>query len=182
MSDTKNGARNSKIPDPAKGPRAPDSVPRAAPRYRVSIRQDVRPAPFHGGLLRRLVRRALKVLAVEGADLRILVVGDAEMERWHRTFLGRAGTTTVISFPEDETGRTLSSRLAGDILLSARACLCRTRSWPCSEEEKVFYFIVHGMLHLLGYDHGKGKTGSDRMRREEIRVYRSCLKEGRSPI
>jgi len=119
---------------------------------------------------------------VEAADLRILVVEDAEMERWNRTFLGRAGTTTVISFPEDETGKTLPSRLAGDILLSARACLHRTRSWPCSEEEKVFYFIVHGMLHLLGYDHGRGKAGADRMRREEIRVYRSCLKEGRSPI
>ncbi|MGA7105475.1 MAG: rRNA maturation RNase YbeY [Candidatus Deferrimicrobiaceae bacterium] len=182
MSDTKNGARNSKTPDPAEGPGAPDPGPRAAPRYRVSIRQDVRPAPFHGGLLRRLVRRAIKVLAVEGADLRILVVEDAEMERWNRTFLGRTGTTTVISFPEDETGRTVPSRLAGDILLSARACLYRTRSWPCSEEEKVFYFIVHGMLHLLGYDHGKGKAGADRMRREEIRVYRSCLKEGRSPI
>jgi len=182
MSDTKNGARNSETPDPAEDPGAPDSVPRAAPRYRVSIRQDVRPAPFQGALLRRLVRRAVKILGVEGADLRILVVEDAEMERWHRTFLGRPGTTTVISFPEDETGRTLPSRLAGDILLSARACLYRTRSWPCSQEEKVFYFIVHGMLHLLGYDHGKGKPGADRMRREEIRVYRSCLKEGRSPI
>ncbi|MDH3383427.1 MAG: rRNA maturation RNase YbeY [Deltaproteobacteria bacterium] len=157
-------------------------MPRAAPRFRISIRQDVRPAPFHGNLLRRLVRRAVKVLAVEGADLRILVVEDAEMERCNRTFLGRAGTTTVISFPEDETGSAPPSRLAGDILLSARACLSRTKNWPCSEEEKVFYFIVHGVLHLLGYDHEKGKAGAARMRREEIRVYRSCLKEGRSPI
>ncbi len=182
MSDTKSGTRNNKTPGLAGHPGGPDPVPRSAPRYRVSIRQDVRPTPFHGDLLRRLVRRALTVLAVEGADLRILVVEDAEMERCNRTFFGRAGTTTVISFPEDDTERAPPSRIAGDILLSARACLYRTKSWPCSEEEKVFYFIVHGMLHLLGHDHEKGKTGAARMRREEVRVYRSCLKEGRSPI
>jgi probable rRNA maturation factor len=157
-------------------------MPRGAPRYRISIRQDVRPAPFQGDLLRRLVRRALTVLAVEGADLRILVVEDAEMERFNRTFFGREGTTTVISFPEDDPGGAPSSGIAGDILLSARACLRRTKSWPCSREKKIFYFIVHGMLHLLGYDHEKGKAGASRMRREEVRVYRSCLKEGRSPI
>ncbi len=182
MSDTKNGARNSKNPGLAECPGGADPLLRAAPRFRISIRQDVRPAPFRGNLLRRLVRRAVKVLAVEGADLRILVVEDAEMKRCNRAFLGRAGTTTVISFPEDETGRAPPSRLAGDILLSARACLDRTKSWPCSEEEKVFYFIVHGMLHLLGYGHEKGKAEAARMRREEIRVYRSCLPEGRSPI
>ena len=182
MSDTKKGARNNKTPDLAGHPGGPCSVPRAAPRYRISIRQDVRPAPLHGELLRRLVRRALRVLAVEGADLRILVVEDAEMERWNRTFLGHGGTTTVISFPEDDTEGASPSRIAGDILLSARACLYRTKSWPCSEEEKVFYFIVHGILHLLGHDHETGKMEAARMRREEVRVYRSCLKEGRSPI
>ena len=182
MSDTKSGARNNRSPGSAGHPGGPDPVPGTAGRVRVSIRQDVRPAPFDGDLLRRLVRRALTVLAVEGVDLRILVVGDAEMERFNRTFLGRTGTATVISFPEDDTEEASPSRIAGDILLSARACLYRTKGWPCSEEEKVFYFIVHGMLHLLGYDHETGKTGAARMRREEVRVYRSCLKEGRSPI
>lgn len=182
MSDTKSGIRNNKSPGPTGDPGGPDPVPRAATRHRISIRQDVRPAPFDGDLLRRLVRRALTVLAVEGVDLRILVVEDAEMERCNRTFFGRTGTTTVISFPEDDTDGVSPSRIAGDILLSARACLYRTKSWPCSEEEKVFYFIVHGILHLLGYDHEMGKTGAARMRREEVRVYRSSLKEGRSPI
>ena len=178
----KSGARSNKGPGPAGHPGGTDPVPRSATRFRVSIRQDVRPVPFNGNLLRRLVRRAITVLAVEGADLRILVVEDAEMERCNRTFFGRTGPTTVISFPEDDTEGASPSRIAGDILLSARACLHRTKNWPCSEEEKVFYFIVHAMLHLLGHDHEKGKTGAARMRREEVRVYRSCLKEGRSPI
>jgi len=114
--------------------------------------------------------------------LRILVVGDEEMERWNREFLGRPGTTNVISFPEEDAGQGPSSRVAGDILLSAPACLSQTSDWPCSKEERVFFFIVHGVAHLLGHDHEKGRVEAARMRREEVRVYRSCLKEGRSPI
>jgi probable rRNA maturation factor len=155
---------------------------RRAPRYRISVRQTVRPIPFRGEVLRSLVRRALGILEVPRADLRILVVGDEDMERWNREFLGRAGTTNVISFPENDTEQTPRAILEGDILLSARSCLAQTRDWPCSKEERVLYFIIHGVVHLQGYDHEKGRAEAARMRKEEIRAYRSCLGEGRSPI
>lgn len=149
---------------------------------RVSIRQHVRPAPLRAEALRTLVRRALRVLQVPAADLRIVAVDDEEMERHHREFLGRPGTTNVISFPEEDPEGGRPVLLAGDILLSLPKCLSQTRNWPCSKEERVFYFIVHGLMHLLGYDHERGKTQAARMRREELRVYRACLSGGRSPI
>lgn len=149
---------------------------------RISVRQNERPAPLQGAVLRGLIRRALRVLAISGADLRIVVVGDAEMERWNQAFLGRRGTTTVLSFPEDDAGTGPPGSIAGDIVLSAPACLSRTRGWACSKEERVFFFALHGVLHLLGYDHPKGNAEASRMRRAEVRVYRSCLGEGRSPI
>lgn len=155
---------------------------RGTPRTRISLRQNVRPVPFRGDVLRGLVRKAIRFLGVSGADIRILVVGDEEMARWNREFLGREGTTNVLSFPEEETGEGRPPRLAGDILISAGDCLSQTRDWPCSKEERVFFFIIHGVVHLLGYDHGKGRAEAARMRRKEVRVYRSCLKEGRSPI
>lgn len=155
---------------------------RGTQRNRISLRQNMRPVPFRGDVLRGLVRKAFRFLGLSGADIRILVVGDEEMARWNRKFLGREGTTNVLSFPEEENGKGRSSRLAGDILISAGACLSQTKDWPCSKEERVFFFIVHGVVHLLGYDHEKGRAEAARMRRKEVRVYRSCLKEGRSPI
>ena len=155
---------------------------RGSARNRISVRQHVRPAPFRGDVVRGLIRKALKILGVSGADLRILVVGDEEMERWNRVFLGRAGTTNVLSFPEVDAGEDRPEVLAGDILLSSPACLSQTRNWTCSGEERIFFFIIHGIMHLLGYDHGKGRVEARRMRKEEIRVYRACLKEGKSPI
>ncbi len=151
------------------------------PLYRISIRQHPRPAPFAGRRLRVLVRKALTFLAPAEADLRILVVDDREMTRWNREFLGRPRTTNVISFPEDDRpcaapGKPAQTRaLAGDILVSAPTCLRQTTGWPGSPEERVLYFIVHGMLHLAGHDHERGSTEARLMRKAETAVYRFAL-------
>ncbi len=145
---------------------------------RISVRQHIRPQPFRGDRLRSLVRKAVTRIGAASADVRILVVGDADMEEWNRKFLGRPRTTNVISFPEEETAGTPPERLSGDILVSAPTCLRQTRGWPGSPEERVFFFIVHGLLHLAGRDHERGAADARRMRREELAIYRSALGRG----
>lgn len=125
--------------------------------------------------MRALVRKALRHLASAGADLRILVVGDADMRDWNRRFLNRPRTTNVLSFPEEDLDDAVPGTLSGDILISAPTCLRQTRGWPGSPEERVFFFIVHGLLHLAGHDHKLGREESRRMRRTEMEVYRSAL-------
>ena len=133
---------------------------------------------MRGDRLRALVRRALTRIGPASADVRVLVVGDEDMERWNRAFLGRPRTTNVISFPEDEPGESPPGRLAGDILVSAPTCLRQTRGWPGSPEERVFFFVVHGLLHLCGRDHERGVAESRRMRKEEMEIYESILGKG----
>lgn len=146
-------------------------------RHRISLQQHLRPAPVRGRILKELVGKALNLLDVQDADLRILVVGDAGMARANLRFLGQEGTTTVLAFPEDSPGAG-SERISGDILVSADACLSRTEGWPESPEERIFFFIVHGILHLLGQDHLAGRGEALRMRRMELRVYRKVLGKG----
>ena len=154
---------------------------RAAPSGSISVRQHPRPAPFRSASVRSLVRRALGALRAAGlqgpgaADIRILVVGDEEMARWNGEFLGRPRTTNVISFPEEETPDSPPARMAGDILVSAPTGLRQTRGWPGTPEERIFYFILHGMLHLLGFDHEKGPAAARRMRSLERDVYGSVV-------
>ncbi|MBM2827569.1 MAG: putative rRNA maturation factor YbeY [Actinobacteria bacterium] len=153
----------------------------SATLFRISIRQHPRPAPFHGGRLRVLVRRTLSSIAPASADIRILVVDDLEMKKWNSEFLGRRRTTNVISFPEEDPPGAVPgkqahrSMLAGDILISAPTCLRQTAGWPGSPEERVLYFIIHGILHLAGYDHERGATDARRMRAAEDKLYRSVL-------
>lgn len=122
-----------------------------------------------------MLRDALDLLGAGPADLRILVVGDAEMERWNRRFLRRSGTTNVLSFPEEGSGSSPPGRVCGDILVSAPACLAQTKTWADPPEGRVFFFILHGMLHLLGYEHLVDRSEAARMRRTELRVYRQVL-------
>lgn len=142
---------------------------------RISLRQRLHPAPFRGAVLKGWIRDALDHLGTGRADLRILIVGDAEMTRWNRRFLGKACTTNVISFPEEGYGEGSPDGLYGDILVSAPTCLAQTNGWPESPEGRIFFFILHGMLHLLGHDHLAGRREAARMRRAELRIFRQVL-------
>lgn len=152
----------------------------AGKRFTVSVRQDLRPRPLRGERIRALVRQALSRLAAAEADVRVLVVGDDDMARWNLEFLKRAGTTNVIAFPDEAPGEGRADRIAGDILVSAPTCLAQTRGWPGTPDERVFYFILHGMLHLAGYDHDRGAGEARRMRRREADVYRAVLRTART--
>ena len=144
-------------------------------RYRVSVRQDLRPAPFPGRRLKAYARAALALLSAEGADVRVRVVGDAAIARWNRDFLGRDRPTNVLSFPEADGVPARRARVAGDIVVSAPTCLSETGGWKEAPEARVFFFVLHGILHLAGYDHEGGGAAARRMRRKELALYRRVL-------
>lgn len=153
-----------------------------ADRYRVSIRQDPRPAPLSARRLKELTLDALARLPAAEADLRIRVVGDAAIARWNREFLGRDRPTNVLSFPDEEAAPARGGAISGDILVSAPTCLAQTQDWRETPEERVFYFILHGILHLAGYEHVAGGAEGRRMRRKELLLFRRALlgeREGR---
>ncbi len=146
-----------------------------AEKFRVCIRQDLRPAPLSGGRLKELTLDALARLPASAADLRIRVVGDAAIARWNREFLGRDRPTNVLSFPEGDAAPARGGPVSGDIMVSAPTCLAQTEDWKETPEERVFYFILHGILHLAGYEHVAGGAEGRRMRRKELLLFRRIL-------
>lgn len=149
---------------------------------RVSVRQSLSPPPFRTGTLKKLVLRAIAGLGDPEVDVRVLVVGDAAMARANARFRNRPETTNVLSFPEEDAASPAPGRLrlAGDILVSAPTCMAQTRLWEATPEERILFFIVHGMVHLMGHDHVRGGSQARRMRRLESAVYRAALAGGRS--
>jgi probable rRNA maturation factor len=148
-------------------------------RYRVSVRQDPRPAPVSGKGLKVLVHRALEILPASEADIRIRIVGDAAITRWNREFLGRDRPTNVISFPDSGGAPVRGGAVSGDILVSAQTCLAQTEGWGETREARVFFFILHGLLHLAGFDHESGGAEGRRMRRKELTLFRRVLADDR---
>ena len=148
-------------------------------RYRVSVRQELRPARISGRRLKELSRKALSLLSAGGADLRIRVVGDAAIARMNREFLGRDHPTNVLSFPDEDGAPPRGGTVSGDILVSAPTCLAQTEGWGETPEARVFFFVLHGILHLAGYEHVFGGAEGRRMRRKELLLFRRVLLEDR---
>jgi probable rRNA maturation factor len=89
---------------------------------------------------------AARTLAEEGAgpvELSLSFVEPPEMEELHIRFMGEPGATDVLSFPMDEDG------LVGDVVI----CPEEAAGNNPDEAEELRLLVVHGVLHLLGYDH-----------------------------
>ncbi len=108
-----------------------------------------------------LVTRALEaVWSEEGRRLRlsVYVCGDAESAAVHAQFLDDAEPTDVISFPlslesESADGDAASGELADGELVVNLECACRrSREYGNTVEAEFVLYVVHGALHLLGYD------------------------------
>jgi probable rRNA maturation factor len=99
-------------------------------------------------------RRILKTLGYAGYELTVVLVDDREITRLNRQYLRRNRPTNVISFPMmDETPASLHSRILGDVVISADTARRGAEEVGKKAEEEILFLLIHGILHLTGYDH-----------------------------
>jgi probable rRNA maturation factor len=121
----------------------------------------------------KIKKRAGKILNALGwpeALLSLTLLGDRAMARLNRETFGRRGPTNVIAFPVDDIFHDLTCKgtascaptvsgseppaLLGEVVISLETTIRQAQEsdWPWPE---LFdFFLIHGILHLLGYDHG----------------------------
>jgi probable rRNA maturation factor len=117
-------------------------------------------------LLKRAARSALAAVAsVPPGSYRVTLVltGDSEMRTLNRTWRGKDAPTNVLSFPADAAR---DRGFLGDIVLAYETTSREAREQDISLLEHVSHLVVHGMLHLLGFDH-LDDDGAERMERME---------------
>lgn len=103
-------------------------------------------------------------------DLSIAIVSDRRMRALNRQFRGKDAVTDVLSFPSDERG------FLGDIVIAAGVTKRQAKDAGHSEQTEVKVLALHGLLHLLGYDH---ESDDGKMARVEARLRKKAgLKEG----
>lgn len=103
-------------------------------------------------------------------EVSVLLVGDEEMEGYNRKFLDRAGATDVISLPIEELapGRPPGSipggppPMLGDVIVDPAYIRRQAGRLDRSFEDEMALMVVHGLLHLLGYDH-EAEADAERM-------------------
>jgi probable rRNA maturation factor len=141
--------------------------PAAAGRPRVvEITIDGVPVPRGSARLTRFCARALRDTGHSSWEIGILLCGDERMTALNTRYRGKAQPTDVLSFPADEGGA--AGPVRGDIAISLPALSRNAARFDVSENEEMKRLLVHGLLHLAGMDHGRGKSGKMLALQEEL--------------
>jgi len=100
------------------------------------------------------VRTVLKDLECPDSEISILFVDDAQIEGMNKEHLGRSGPTNVISFSmvEGDFGD-INPHILGDVVISVETAKRQSMESQSSFEEMIDFLLIHGILHLMGYDH-----------------------------
>lgn len=119
-----------------------------------------------------MTETVLKSLELSDREVSILLTGDEGIRDLNLRFRNIDRPTDVLSFTmEDE-------RLLGDIAVSVETAVRQARDFKVSLEEELGRLVVHGVLHLLGYDHVKGGTQARKMRAKEEELLERLRREG----
>ncbi len=135
--------------------------------------------------LQEFLERVQKLLKIPGDVVTVCLADDRAMARWNRAYRGKRSSTDVLSFPPDVTangsravrnGRAPRSgnrrnvapgKYLGDIAISPVIARRNARRFDRTLDAELRTLILHGVLHLLGYDH---ETDKGEMERYENRL------------
>ena len=91
------------------------------------------------------------------SELSIILTNDTRLHELNLNYLGVDSPTDVLSFPASETDPETGARYIGDILISIPRAQAQASAADHPLEAEVQLLVVHGVLHLLGYDHGEAQ-------------------------
>jgi len=112
---------------------------------RIANQQSI--LPVDRRRIRRAVRMILKDHAIVSGEISVAVVDDAAIARLHREYLQEDGPTDVLSFPLES----VDGYLEAEIIVSAETAAAAAPRFGLSPGDEVLLYVIHGMLHLVGY-------------------------------
>ena len=136
------------------------------------------------GWIAQLADQALEAAGRPDAAITVAFVRDAVIRRLNRDYRGKDFPTDVLSFPADAAATPVaavaqsvemeagSGEYLGDVIISADTAISQANSSRYSFEREVSELVIHGVLHLCGYDH---ETDRGEMNRMELKLRRRLL-------
>ena len=113
----------------------------------------------NANLLKRAARKILSVSGCPDAQLSVLILDDEGIREINREYLNRDKPTNVISFSMQEgEGSGIQPDLLGDVVISAETAARDAAEAGLPFEHELCFLLLHGILHLLGYDHERGSV------------------------
>ncbi len=105
--------------------------------------------------LNKLLEKVITKLKLENAIFSIVFIDDEKMQEINKQYRNKDETTDVLSFAfeDNEDIKYNEFRVLGDIYISIPKMQAQALEYDNSEKSELAFLVVHGLLHLLGYDH-----------------------------
>jgi rRNA maturation RNase YbeY len=137
------------------------------------VRNRQRARPLNTKFIRNVLRALLiDDLSQDDFEIGVSIIGEEAMTRMNEGYLRHKGSTDVITF--DYTDATRPECLAGEIFVCLDEALVQAPRFRVSWQNELVRYIVHGILHLCGFD-DKTSAARRKMKREENRLMRRVL-------
>ncbi len=123
--------------------------------------------------IRSAVLKILKNLECADKEISINFVDDEKIKQLNKQYLGKDKATNVLSFSlrEDEYGN-INPQVLGDIIISVETAQKDAAYGNLTIDQEIDFLIIHGLLHLLGYDHeNTTKKETSKMRKKERELF-----------
>ena len=131
-------------------------------------------------LAETVLRATLEERDIREAELSVLFVDDEEMAELNQRHRLRKGSTDVLSFPMREGPAVPAGvSLLGDIVISVERARDQAERQGHSVSHEIAVLLIHGLLHLLGYDHEKDAREARQMRRLETACFEALCAQSR---
>ncbi len=112
---------------------------------------------FDYSYLNKIIDKTLEMENVLSSNFAIVFIDDEKMHELNKNYRGIDRTTDVLSFAfEDNNKICYNIRQLGEIYVSIPKMVSQAREYGHSEKRELAFLVVHGLLHLLGYDHTLG--------------------------
>jgi probable rRNA maturation factor len=117
-------------------------------------------------------------LACHDKELSVLFTDDNRIAQLNNRYLGRNVPTNVLSFPmEGGPLPKVESAMLGDVVISVDTALRESEELSEPPQHTIDRLLIHGILHLLGYDHERSAEENMRMQEEERRLIKILREE-----
>jgi rRNA maturation RNase YbeY len=127
--------------------------------------------------LKAVAARILELLKQERAELSVALIGNGEMRKLNARYRKKNYPTDVLSFPAGAAAPG-GIRLLGDVIISVDKAKEQAKERSRTLDEEMTTLLIHGVLHLLGFDHEGSATDARIMGRLERKLYRELCAGG----
>jgi probable rRNA maturation factor len=134
----------------------------------VRIRNQQKKIRINQKRIKEEVKEILKDLGYQKWEISILLVDDHQIKKLNKKYLRRNRPTDVISFSQIEGESShINTHLLGDVVISVETAKRQAKGANTTLQDEITFLLIHGILHLLGYDHGGSVREASKMRAKE---------------